>query len=153
MKVFVIGNSGAGKTTHAERLADELGVVHLDLDLFAFVDQTTTRRDVSSSVRRISDQLAGCDGVLDGCYADIVEAMADETDTLIWLDTPVDECVERARMRPHEPHKWPTAEDQDAFLPELIEFIRSYPERTDSTGRAAHETLFRQFPGAKQRLE
>lgn len=153
MNVFVIGNSGAGKTTHAKRLAEELGFVHFDLDPVAFVDQAGTRRDVLESVTLIAQELAGREAVLDGCYADIVDVMSTEEDTLIWIDTPVELCVERARVRGHEAHKWPSKTAQDEFLPRLIDFIRAYPTRDDPTGKAAHERIFAGFPGVKQRLD
>ena len=148
-RVFVIGNSGSGKTTFARGLAERLGRPHLDLDAVAFSDQADTRRPVEASVELLTATL-GFDArpVIEGCYADLVQALADADDHLVWLDLPVAACIDNARARPWEPHKWPNADAQDAFLPRLIAFIEGYPTDPAPTGRPAHAQLFSDFPGA-----
>jgi predicted GNAT family acetyltransferase len=150
-RIFVVGNSGSGKTTFARALAERLGRPHLDLDAVAFSDQAGTRRPVEASVERLSSTPDfDARPVVEGCYADLVQALAGADDHLVWLDLPVAECVENARARPWEPHKWPSADAQDAFLPRLIGFIEGYPTDPTPTGRPAHAQLFSDFPGARE---
>jgi|GEM_PF-6635234 len=86
-------------------------------------------------------ELAGREAVIEGCYADIVAALARPEDALIWMDTPVDECILRAQTRGHEPHKWPSAAAQNAFLPTLgpREAVRLIP-RDHRTRDSQHLT-------------
>ncbi len=89
--------------------------------------------------------------VIEGCYADLVQALATEGDHFIWLDLSVDDCIANAKARPWEPHKWPSAEAQDAFLPNLLAFIATYPDSEGPTGRRAHAALFDAFVGTKEK--
>jgi ribosomal protein S18 acetylase RimI-like enzyme len=145
-RVFVVGNSGAGKSTFAGGLE---GRRHVDLDAVAFADARGTRRPLADSLDRLGDDLEGT--VVEGCYADLVEALATPQDHLVWLDPPLETCLAHARARPWEPHKWASGEAQDAFLPRLLDFIGTYPERDDPTGRSAHAALFEGFVGVRER--
>lgn len=149
-RVFVVGNSGSGKSTLARGL-EARGFAHIDLDGVAFSDAVGTRRPVSESLEMLQPDLGAGPTVIEGCYADLVSALAGPEDHLIWLDLSVDACVEHARARPYEPHKWASAEAQDAFLPKLEAFIRSYPDAEGPTGRRAHAVLFTSFPGWRER--
>jgi adenylate kinase family enzyme len=113
-RVFVIGNSGSGKTTFARGLAERLGRPHVDLDAVAFSNQVGTRRSVAESFELLSETPGFDDrSVVEGCYADLVQALARPDDHLVWLDLPVTACVENARARPWEPNEWPSAAAQD----------------------------------------
>lgn len=150
-RVFVIGNSGSGKSTLARRLASRLQRAHIDLDGFAFLDQIGTRRPVADSLAQL-EAIEGFDrAVIEGCYADLVGAAAAPEDHLVWLDLSVSDCTANAEGRPWEPHKWPSREQQDAFLPNLLEFIARYPEDVAPTGRPAHAALYDSFPGTRER--
>lgn len=150
-RLFVIGNSGAGKTTLARSLAEQLGRSCVDLDEVAFADQVGTRRPVEASIDMLSAQEGLDAAVIEGCYADLMEEMATPDDHLIWLDLPIEDCVANAQQRPWEPHKWPSAELQNAFLPTLIGFIRTYETSAEPTGRPAHRRLFSTFAGTRER--
>lgn len=150
-RVFLVGNSAAGKSTLAARLARALGRPRVDLDEVAFLDQQGTRRPLADSCALVEARPDAATAIIEGCYADLIEALAGPRDHLVWLDLDLPRCLEHARARPWEPHKWPSAEAQDAFLPKLLAFIASYPERDDPTGRPAHAALFERFPGARER--
>ena len=150
-RLFVIGNSGAGKTTLAAALAEDLGRARVDLDEVAFLDQAGTRRPIADSLARLRGRSGLETAAVEGCYADLIEAMATARDHLIWLDLDVAACQANARERPFEPHKWPSAEAQEAFVPKLLEFIAGYETSPDPTGRPAHRALFERFVGTKER--
>jgi adenylate kinase family enzyme len=87
-RILVIGTSGSGKTTLAERLANRLGLVHLELDAFVHgpgwkpVPEETFRRN-------LEDRLASGGWVCDGNYFDRTAWVWERADTVIWLDMPL----------------------------------------------------------------
>ena len=153
-RVLVVGNSGSGKTTYARRLHAQHGLAHLDLDALAWLPGTPperrpleeSRADVEAFVR------AHPAWVIEGCYADLLAMAAPHADDLVYLDLPVAACVENARQRPFEPHKYETPQAQDANLPMLLDWIAGYETRDDACGAAAHRALYDGFEGAKQRI-
>ena len=62
-RVRVVGNSGAGKTTFARRLADALDVPHLELDE-VFWDAGWTKRDPDEARTLIEDFVSASDARL-----------------------------------------------------------------------------------------
>lgn len=156
-RILVFGNSGAGKSTWARRQIDRQGVAHLDLDTLAWrPTDPPTRAPIAESQTQIIAFMDACtDGharwVIEGCYADLLALATPYATALIFLDLPVSVCIEHARARSWEPHKYPSQAAQDANLAMLIEWIRAYPDRDGPCGRAAHTTLFDTFAGLKHR--
>ena len=70
----------------------------------------------------------------------------------MFLNPGVDTCVAHCRARPWEPHKYATPEAQDANLAMLIGWVRSYATRDDTCSLAAHQALYRSFPGRKREV-
>jgi len=150
-RVLVVGNSGSGKSTLAIRLAAQHGLAHLDLDTLAWLPVTPpARRPLVDSERDIRAFTgANADWVIEGCYADLVARVAPDGVLLVFLDPGVDACIDNARRRPWEPHKYESKAAQDRNLAMLIEWIRGYDTRTDVLSRGAHRALFEQFIGDK----
>lgn len=151
----MFGNSGSGKSTHARERAARLGCPHLDLDTLAWSPdaETPTRRpleDSRSEILRFID--AQEDWVVEGCYADLLEVAISRATEIVFLNPGIETCVENARRRPWEPHKYATLEAQDANLGMLVEWIREYGRRTDECSYAAHRRLFDAYAGPKQEL-
>jgi adenylate kinase family enzyme len=153
-RLVLIGNSGSGKTTLARSLVRASGLSHLDLDPLAWLPCTPPqRRPISETARTIAFFIDDHDGwVIEGCYADLAALALPRSTQLVFLNPGVDVCVEHARSRPWEPHKYPSKEAQDANLDMLLRWLRDYPTREDELSLRAHRALFDGYAGNKIEL-
>ncbi|WP_218938401.1 hypothetical protein [Modestobacter altitudinis] len=84
-RVLVAGTSGAGKTTLAARVADVLGLPHVEIDaLFHGVDWAP-RPTFEQDVRRFA---AGPCWVTEWQYPPVRPLLAERADLVVWLDLP-----------------------------------------------------------------
>jgi adenylate kinase family enzyme len=153
-RVVVFGNSGAGKSTLAQRLAREEGLAHLDLDTLAWRPTTPPeRRPMADSARAISRFTAHHGGwVIEGCYSDLLTLVLSDCTELVFLNPGVEVCIEHCRIRPWEPHKYPSKAAQDANLALLLDWVRAYETRDDEFSLRSHRRLFDGFAGPKREL-
>ena len=154
-KIIVFGNSASGKSTLAKKLSLIHSLAHLDLDTLAWQENTKspTRRDVNESLALINAFTQEHEEwVIEGCYGDLLTGIKDQANTAYFLDLPVALCVENAKKRPWEPHKYESKQAQDANLVMLIDWIKAYDTRQDSFSNTAHQALFDAFQGEKNRL-
>jgi len=86
-RVSVVGVSGAGKTTLAGRLADALGVAHVELDAI-FHQPGWTELPVEEFRRRVGAEIAAEGWVVDGNYAAVRPLVWADADTVVCLDRP-----------------------------------------------------------------
>lgn len=163
MKLVIIGNSGSGKSTLAKALVSRYELSYLDLDTLAWNNTTPpTRKLVSDSLVEIMSFTAAHPNswVIEGCYSDLASALFcegssstnDAEITLVFMDLCAKDCIENAKIRPWEPHKYESKAAQDENLAMLIEWIDNYDKRSDSLSRQAHDTLFNEYSGAKVRI-
>jgi adenylate kinase family enzyme len=153
MKVAIIGNSGSGKTTLAHRLAARGSVPILDLDLIFWEQGVPIERP---SADRIADVQRFCgehdSWIIEGCYADLIEASFAWNPELIFLDLGQEVCIANCQRRQFEPHKYRSKEDQDGMLAFLLKWVADYYERDGLMSFASHEALFEQYSGSKKRI-
>lgn len=153
-RIVIMGNSGAGKSTLAGRLARSENLAHLDLDTLAWLPEAPPRRaphaESFAKIRAFVD--ASSDWVIDGCYSDLLAEAIRDCTLLLFLDPGIEVCLAHCRARPWEPHKYESAEAQDANLPMLLDWVRGYETRTDEFSRASHVELFDAFAGEKRRF-
>lgn len=158
-RVVIFGNSGSGKSTLAKALAAKHAIAHLDLDTIAWQPAASTneppqRMAIADSKLAIDEFVdTNQDWVIEGCYADLLTLVTAVADEMIFLNLPVTACIENAKNRPWEPHKYESKAAQDANLDMLIEWIAQYEHRTDHFSKAAHQMLFDQFTGKKVMFE
>jgi len=90
MRVCIVGSSGSGKSTLARRLADALGVPHVELDAINWQAgwRDLNTHDPEEFLRRTYAALSGPDWVTDGNYSKVAEATRARATDLVWLDYP-----------------------------------------------------------------
>jgi len=87
--------------------------------------------------------------VIEGCYADLSEHAAGEANEMIFLNLSSEACIENAKKRPWEPHKYASKAEQDENLQMLLAWIADYGTRTDVFSKPSHERLIAGFNGKK----
>jgi adenylate kinase family enzyme len=86
-RVWVVGNSGSGKTTVARRIAAALGVEPVELDAI-FHQPGWTELPREEFRRRVGDRASGPRWVIDGNYLAVADLVWARADTLVWIDLP-----------------------------------------------------------------
>ena len=150
-KIVIFGNSGSGKSTLAKRICSSEGLSHLDLDTLAWMPTEPPVRNVlavsEAEILRFISSKTGW--VIEGCYSDLLDIALLSSSEIIFMNLPVELCMENARNRPWEPHKYESKEAQDNNLAMLIDWIAQYPERSDTCSNASHTKLYEGYRGKK----
>jgi adenylate kinase family enzyme len=97
-RIAVIGTACSGKTTLAARLAQRLGVRHVELDALNWQPNwTQTPTDVFRA--HVADVLSTDTWVVDGNYRKVRDIVWTRADTIIWLDYPLPVILTRLFKR------------------------------------------------------
>jgi adenylate kinase family enzyme len=121
--VLVVGQSGAGKTTVARRLAARLQVPHVELDAFFHGPQW---EPTPTFVGDVDAATTAPGWVADGNYAAVRDLLWSRADTVVWLDLPRTTTLRRVLLRTGR---------RVVTRPELWNGNR---ERWRTVGRASH---------------
>ena len=126
-KVIVIGCPGSGKSTVSRALHNKTGIplYHLDM-MYWNADKTTAEKSVF--LERLSTVLEKDEWIIDGNYGSTMELRMAACDTVIFLDYPLDICLDGIRERRGKPRSdmpWIETEEDEEF----IEFIKNYNEQ------------------------
>ena len=126
-KVIVIGCPGSGKSTVSRALHNKTGIplYHLDM-MYWNADKTTVEKSVF--LERLSVVLEKDEWIIDGNYGSTMELRMAACDTVIFLDYPLDMCLDginERRGKPRSDMPWIETEEDAEF----IEFIKSYNEQ------------------------
>ncbi len=84
-RIVVVGTSGSGKTTLATRIAETLGLPHVELDALNW-GPNWTQASAELFRERVSQALKGPEWVVDGNYSRVRDVVWGHADTLVWLD-------------------------------------------------------------------
>ncbi|MCL1124982.1 shikimate kinase [Shewanella surugensis] len=150
-KILIFGNSGSGKSTLAKALCRSDGLSHLDLDTLAWESSVPPKRkSLDGSGKAIQHFIQSHIGwVIEGCYTDLLEMVLPHSTEIIFMNLPIETCMNNAKQRPWEPHKYESKAVQDANLDMLIEWISQYSKRTDTFSEQSHRVLYEGFQGKK----
>lgn len=150
MKILLLGNAGAGKSTMAQRLIGSTDTPKLSLDEIAW-DSGAERKPLHRSIELLDQFLMDNDRwIIEGCYSDLVEHALPHCEELRFLNPGVAVCVAHCKNRAWEPEKFGTPEEQDKMLFNLLEWVAAYEEREDEYGLKRHRKIFDSFSGPKR---
>ena len=126
-KIIIIGCPGSGKSTVSRALHNKTGIplYHLDM-MYWNADKTTAEKSVF--LERLSTVLEKDEWIIDGNYGSTMELRMAASDTVIFLDYPLDVClggIKERRGKPRSDMPWIETEEDSEF----IEFIKSYNEQ------------------------
>lgn len=126
-------------------------MAHLDLDSLAWLPtQPPQRMPLTESRESIDEFIASNEAwVIEGCYTDLLEMLAENATEIVFLNLPIEQCLQNASIRPWEPHKYASKEAQDANLEMLLDWISQYEHREDVFSLAAHTRFYEGFAGTK----
>ncbi len=97
-RVSVVGVSGSGKTTVAEKLARRLAAPHLELD--SIFHQPGWEPLPEQEFRaRVAEFVTGDRWVVDGNYSAVEDLVWQRADTVVWLDPPRYQVMRRIIRR------------------------------------------------------
>ena len=123
-KVIVIGCPGSGKSTFSRALHQKTGIPLFHLDMMYWnADRTIVEKPVF--LARLEEALKQERWILDGNYGSTMEKRMLACDTVIYLDYPLDVCIEGIReRRGKERTDMPWVElEEDA---EFMEYVRTF---------------------------
>lgn len=150
MKIILLGNAGAGKSTLSKKIVAKTPAARLSLDEVAFLGGVE-RRPLQDSIAAVKRFIADHESwIIEGCYADIIEAVLADCEELIFINPGVDACIAHCRARPWEPEKFSSSLEQDEALENLIAWVKSYETREDEYGLLRHRAVFDAFVGRKR---
>jgi len=149
MRIILLGNAGAGKSTMARRIIGDSPIPRLSLDQIAW-DEGPKRKPLEVSLSMLSDFIqSNKKWIIEGCYGDLIEAALPHCTELRFLNPGVEVCVAHCHRRPWEPEKFSTPKDQAAMLAQLVQWVRNYETRDDEYGLKRHRQVFDRFKGPK----
>lgn len=124
-KVIVIGCPGSGKSTFSKALHDATGLSLYHLDMMKWnADGTNVPK--CTFMERLNQALEKECWIIDGNYGSTMELRMQFCDTVIFLDYPLDICIDgiksrKGKKRTDIPFIPPDDEDN-----EFVEFINNY---------------------------
>ncbi|MDG2090004.1 MAG: AAA family ATPase [Gammaproteobacteria bacterium] len=150
-KLIIFGNSGSGKSSLAKHISETEGLTHLDLDTIAWLDSSPPQRAPLDSCSNILQafMVENNSWVVEGCYADLLNLLSPQANEIIYLNLSVELCIENAKNRPWEPHKYESKQTQDEQLSMLLEWIAQYQFRDDTFSQTSHLNFYHSFTGEK----
>ena len=145
-KVIVIGCPGSGKSTFSKALhkITDIPLFHLDM-IFWNADKTTVEKTVF--LDRLLKIVQKDEWIIDGNYASTMELRMQACDTIIFLDYPLDVCLNGIKERKGKTRSdlpWIEPDEDDA---EFIEFIKNYnvesrPKVMKLLDKYSHKDIF-----------
>ena len=126
-RIIVIGCPGSGKSTVSRALHNKTGIplYHLDM-MYWNADKTAVEK--IAFLERLFAVLEKDEWIIDGNYGSTMELRMAACDTVIFLDYPLEVCldgIKERRGKPRSDMPWIETEEDAEF----IEFIKNYNEQ------------------------
>ena len=124
--IGICGASGSGKSTFSRALHQRTGIPLFHLDMM-YWNRDKTKVEKSVFLERLSAVLEKDEWIIDGNYGSTMELRMAVCDTVIFLDYPLDVCLDGIKERHGKPRSdmpWIETEEDTEF----IEFIKNYEE-------------------------
>lgn len=124
-KVIVIGCPGSGKSTFSKALhkITDIPLFHLDM-IFWNADKTTVEKPVF--LDRLLKIVQNDEWIIDGNYGSTMELRMQACDTVIFLDYPLDICLNGIKERKGKARSDMPWIETNEDVAEFIEFIKNY---------------------------
>ncbi len=87
-RIAVVGATGSGKTTLANKAAQRLGIPHVEVDSI-YWGPNWTPIPLEDFRRWIDEATSGSRWIIDGNYSKVRDLVWGRADTLVWLDYPL----------------------------------------------------------------
>lgn len=124
-KIIVIGCPGSGKSTLSRKLHKITGIPLYHLDMMHWnEDKTTEERDVF--IQKLSKTLEMNEWIIDGNYKSTMELRMQACDTVIFLDYPLEVCLNGVMERMGKPRSDIPWVGNDVEDTKFIETIKNY---------------------------
>lgn len=124
-RIMVIGCPGSGKSTLSRELHSKTGIPLYHLDMLNWnADRTTVEKSIF--LEQLSNVLEKDKWIIDGNYDATMELRMQRCDTVLFLDYPLDVCLDgisKRRGKPRSDIPWEEPEQDDE---EFIRFIKNY---------------------------
>ena len=146
-KIIVIGCPGSGKSTFSRALHQKTGVPLFHLDMMYWnSDRTTVEKAVFRE--RLSSAMHNNEWIIDGNYGSTIELRLQVCDTVIFLDYPLNVCLDGIRKRKGKARTdMPWIEDENEEDTEFIEFVKNFnsqsrPKIIELLDKYPHKDIF-----------
>jgi adenylate kinase family enzyme len=129
-RVLVIGSPGSGKTRLTTRLAEQLGLPAVFLDVH-YWKPGWQASDPATWRQRVSELAENSEWIMDGNFSETFDLRMPRADTLVWLDFRRATCLRRVltrtlkdygRSRPDLPDECP-----EQFDMKLLRWVWDFP--------------------------
>jgi len=98
-RIAVVGISGSGKSTFANKLGEKLSIPSIHLDKY-FWTKDWTERYSRADFQKVAEDFAKADTwIIDGNYRSSIDMRFERADTIIFLDYPKYKCIWRSFIR------------------------------------------------------
>lgn len=146
-RIMVIGCPGSGKSTFSRELHRITGIPLFHLDMMNWnTDRTTVDKSVFRE--RLLNTIQKREWIIDGNYGSTIELRLQACDTVIFLDYPLDICLNGVKERRGKTRSdMPWTEDKNEEDTEFIEFIKNYnsqsrPKVMELLKKYSHKDIF-----------